>query len=1053
MVTVLFADLASFTARAETLDPEDVAAFLDPYHARLKEELERFGGTVEKFIGDAVMAVFGAPVAHEDDAERAVRAALAIRDWAEEEGVELRIGVNTGEALVTLGSRPAEGQALAAGDVVNTAARLQAGAPTGAILAGAQTYRATERAIEYDVAEPVVAKGKAEPVAAWLARRARARAHVERAHGGALVGRQREVELLAGSLDRARRERSPELVTLVGVPGIGKSRLVLELYNRIEAEPELTAWRHGRCVPYGEGVTFWALGQMVKAQAGILDGDGEAEAARKLAAAVDDPWIEGHLRPLVGLPGGPEGGADRREEAFTAWRRFFEELADERPLVLVFDDLHWADDNLLDFVDHLTEWATGVPLLVVCTARPELLTRRPGWGGGKPNALTITLSPLSDDDTARLVAALLERSVLPAETQRELLARAGGNPLYAEEYTRMLRESGRVDDELPETVQGLIAARIDLLEPEQKALLQDAAVVGRSFWAGALADAADADVESALHALQRREFVRRERQSSVAGETEYTFHHVLVRDVAYGQIPRADRAAKHLAAAGWIERLGRAEDHAEMLAHHYLEALELAAASRLDTSSFAAAAERALTDAGDRALSLSALAAARRYYRAALDVGAGQRAPLLLRLGSIGLALGDDARELVTEARDAFAAAGDTEGAAEAEYELTQFFWLRGERDEAWACLARARDLVADLPPSRVKALTIATASRLYMLADAYGEAIPLAREAIAMAEELGLEDVRAGALNNLGTALAVRSEPGEYELGLGYLREAIEVAERAHAVFELTRAKGNLAVQLCLNGQLWRAIDLWREAEADAAHFGQLGFGRWFKGVLPEPLYVAGQWDEALELAQTFVEQVEAGAQHYLGTNAYLVRAEIRLARGDAEGAAADAGHALAEVAGLGDPQAVLPIHARAARISYELGDLAEAARLLEPFLEAFHGEERVGFAVMAAESAAIPAVATGKGEELFAALAGYETPWARAGRAFAGGDPVAAAAIVDETGATTHAAYLRLEAARAGVDTEAQARLALAFFRSVGATRYVRECESLVGRAAISG
>src|SRR5581483_1426427 len=327
VVTVLFADLAGFTARAETMDPEDVAALLDPYHARLKRELERFGGTVEKFIGDAVMAVFGAPVAHEDDAERAVRAAVAIRDWAAEEQIDLRIGVNTGEALVTLGARPAEGQALAAGDVVNTAARLQAAAPTGGILVGRQTFRATERVVDYEAAEPVAAKGKSDPVPAWLARGARSRAHVERAHGAALVGRARELELLAGSLDRARREASPELVTLVGVPGIGKSRLVLELYSRIDAEPELTSWRHGRCLPYGDGVTFWALGEMVKAQAGILEGDDEEETARKLSAAASDPWVEAHLRPLVGLPGGPEGGTDRRDEAFAAWRRYFEDLA------------------------------------------------------------------------------------------------------------------------------------------------------------------------------------------------------------------------------------------------------------------------------------------------------------------------------------------------------------------------------------------------------------------------------------------------------------------------------------------------------------------------------------------------------------------------------------------------------------------------------------------------------------------------------------------------------------------------------------------------------
>src|SRR5437763_334689 len=318
VVTVVFADLAGFTSQAESMDPEDVAALLDPYHARLKSELERFGGTVEKVIGDAVMAIFGAPAAHEDDAESAVRAALAIREWALDESIELRIGINTGEALVTLDARPEEGQAIGTGDVVNTAARLQTAAPLGEALVGERTFRATERAIEYAPAEHVQAKGKTSAVAVWRVVAARARVGLERVHGARLVGRGRELELLVGALDRARQERSAELVTLVGVPGIGKSRLVRELYERIEQERELTYWRHGRCLPYGEGVSFWALGEMVKAQAGILEGDDEEQAGRKLRAAVDDPWVESHLRPLVGVVSDAVLSRDRREEAFTA---------------------------------------------------------------------------------------------------------------------------------------------------------------------------------------------------------------------------------------------------------------------------------------------------------------------------------------------------------------------------------------------------------------------------------------------------------------------------------------------------------------------------------------------------------------------------------------------------------------------------------------------------------------------------------------------------------------------------------------------------------------
>ena len=885
---MLFADLAGFTSQAEALDPEDVAALLDPYHAHLKTELERFGGTVEKFIGDAVMAVFGAPVAHEDDAERAVRAALAIRDWAQDEGIELRVGINSGEALVTLDANPAEGQGMAAGDVVNTAARLQSAAALGGILAGEQTRRATGRAIEYGEELAVEAKGKAQPVPAWPVVRARARPHVERVHGAALVGREREVALLTGAFGRARSEASPELVTVVGSPGIGKSRLVLELYAAVEREPELTSWRHGRCLAYGEGITFWALGEMVKAEAGILEGDGDTEVERKLEAVSSDPWIVSHLRPLVGLPGPESTGGDRRDEAFTAWRRFFEGLADERPLVLVFEDLHWADESLLDFVDHLVDWASGVPLLVVCTARPELLARRPGWGGGKPNALTISLAPLTDLDTARLVAELLETSVLPAETQTELLARAGGNPLYAEEFVRMLREHGALE-RLPETVQGLIAARLDLLEPGEKRLLQDAAVVGKSFWLGPLAiltgRRAD-ELERALHALERREFVRRERASVVAGDREYSFRHVLVRDVAYAQIPRAERVEGHLRTAAWIDGLGRPEDHAEMLAHHYLQALELGAATGMDVSAVGAQAQAALTDAGDRAAALHAHVAAERYYQAALELlaeGDPRRNRLLLKVGRGRWLIGEPAAvELIREAADGFRAGGDAEGAGEAETRLAEALWLAGDRAAAVEQLARAVAALEPLPPSPVKAFAISTASRFKMLAAEPDEAIVIGRRALAMAEELGLEEVRAATLNNIGAA---RTTLGD-ERGLDDLAKAIEIATAAGAPFEIARAKGNLASQLWVQGELAGAVALWEESGEDSRRFGQREFARWVVGVLVVPHYVAGRWDESLRLADSLIADVEGGRPHYLASQAYSCRALVRLARGARRGA-----------------------------------------------------------------------------------------------------------------------------------------------------------------------
>ena len=361
---------------------------------------------------------------------------------------------------------------------------------------------------------------------------------------------------------------------------------------------------------------------MVKAQAGILETDSDEEVGAKLARAVeqlvdeDADWVLSHLRPLVGQAGDATGSQD---EAFAAWRRFFEALAEDRPLVLVFEDLQWADEGLLDFVEHLADWVRDVPMLILCTARLELLERRPTWAGGKLNAANVALAPLSADETAKLIAALSDRPLLEAGAQAELLDRAGGNPLYAEQYVRMLAERGTTVD-LPESVQGIIAARLDGLPPEEKAALQDAAVLGKVFWLGALGVS-----EERLHALQQKEFVQRARRSSVAGETEFAFKHVLVRDVAYGQIPRAERAQKHARAAEWIESLGRPEDHAEMVAHHYASALELARAAGQDVDDLVVRTRTALRDAGEHALTLNALAQAEDYFSQAARAHRGGR--------------------------------------------------------------------------------------------------------------------------------------------------------------------------------------------------------------------------------------------------------------------------------------------------------------------------------------------------------------------------------------------------------------------------------------------
>jgi class 3 adenylate cyclase/tetratricopeptide (TPR) repeat protein len=1058
ILTVLFADLVGFTGRAEQLDPEDVQAVLAPYHERLRYELERWGGTVEKFIGDAVMALFGAPVTREDDPERAVRAALAIRDWIAEEGeLQVRIAVNTGEALVNLAARPEAGEGMAAGDVVNTAARLQSAAPVNGILVGETTYRATAETIDYSEAPAVEAKGKEAPIPVWEVLQARARFGVDLIPEARtpLVGRERELDQLVGALGRARQQRSPELITLVGVPGIGKSRLVGELFQSIERGGVLTYWRQGRSLPYGEGGSYWALAEMVKAQAGILETDSEDDVESKLARAVeqliqeDADWVLLHLRPLVGLasdaPASPE-------EAFAAWRRFFEALAEQRSIVLVFEDIQWADDGLLDFIEHLVDWVHDAPMLVLCTARLELLERRPAWGGGKVNAATIALSPLTADETATLISALSERPLLPAETQAELLERAGGNPLYAEQYVRMFaeREPGG-ELHLPETVQGIIAARLDSLPLEEKRLLQDAAVVGKVFWLGMLEAS-----EQQLHALQQKEFVQRARRSSVEGETEYAFKHLLVRDVAYGQIPRAERAEKHRRAAEWIESLGRPEDHAELVAHHYARALELARAAGQEIGPFVDRARVALRDAGDRAAVLNAHAQAAKYYSEALELvdsdDSERFALLFLRGRALFMGVGEGADEL-EEACEGLEASGDPEGAAEAALMLGDIAWYMGQHDRILDRLDHARSLVAGAAPSRVQVHVLSEASRYEMLADRNDTAVELGRQAIAMAEELGLDDLRAHTLVNVGTArVAGVGDPG----GLVELEEGIALATAAKDISGMIRGHNNLGVMHLILGNIDRSLAEVQEAQRIAEHFGHRAFV-WFGigGPLLGHAILAGRWDEGARMVDEFLAE---GTAHYQAPVALAWRAVVRIARGDLDGAIGDAERALELSRPANDPQLKQTAAEMVAMVFLSAGDRARASEAFEEGLVGLRELRQIGFPVLWLHGLAWVASVLGRADEVLEAVEHEpsDTPWLRAARAVAVGDFRGAAEIFAGIPSTAFEAFFRLRAAEQFVaegrraEADVQLQPALAFYRGVGATRYVREGVALLAASA---
>jgi class 3 adenylate cyclase len=1090
-VSVLFCDLVGFTSRSERLDVEDVRGVLAPYYQRLRSELERFGGTVEKFIGDAVMALFGAPVAHEDDPERAVRAALAIRDAMAEFNqhdpdldLHVRVGVTTGEALVGLDARPVEGEGMASGDVVNTAARLQAGAPVDGILVDETTFRATDRQIAYQPADPVTAKGKTNPVPAWraLGPRASLGVDVDQTPQIALVGRERERDLLTDALARARAEQAPQLVTLIGVPGIGKSRLVWELGELVEADPELITWRQGRCLPYGEGVALWALGEIVKAQAGILDTDPADAATSRLTQAVADligdereaAWVLEHLGVLIGVGGGELGG-DRRAEAFAAWRRFVEALAEQGPAVLVFEDLHWADALLLDFLDHLVDWAADVPLLIVATARPELLSRRPGWGGGKPNSSIVSLAPLSEQDTAQLVATLLGQALLPAELQAALLARAGGNPLYAEEYVRMLADRGflkraggnwrlgRPEElPLPETVQGIIAARLDALSPQEKALLQDAAVLGKVGWLSALAALGDTQpmvLEDRLHALERKQLLRRERRSQVAGERQYAFRHVLVRDVAYGQLPRAARAERHRRAAQWLEALApdRAEDRAELLAHHWTAALQYARAAGQDTAGVADRARLALRDAGDRALELNAFAAAARWYQAALELWPPtdvERPRLLLRLGEARLNAEQAGGELLEQARDGLLAQGDREGAADAERLLAMLLSRQGwwgdrmiEHDR------RAVALLEDAGPSRAKAAALASLAFSVFVTGQLEEGIRIGRQALAMAEASGLDEQRAWALNFIGYGRVLGGDRG----GVENLERAVTIAVEVNSPHSAA-AYANLASSVIALGDLGRGFELLAKGHQAAERFGLAPVLQGFRVERAFQDYWQGRWDAALAGADQFIAEAEAGSPHQMERDCRLLRGLIRLARGDLPGALADATTTAELATQTSDVQMLLPALAFHARVLLANGQVEQASVKASELLAVL--AERGALATNPDWSGQLAVVfhTLRRGGELLELISRVTapTPWQEAAAAITAGNFQQAADRYAGIGSLPDQAYARLRAGEqlfnAGrrADGKAELQQALAFYRHVGATAYLREVDALVAASA---
>ncbi len=1060
LVTVLLVDVDEAREGFAEVDPEDAGRLLPGRLALVRAEVEAHGGVVEETVGGRTVAVFGIPRTRDDDPERAVRAALAVRDALTAAGaggapVRVQAAVATGEALV----RPAgagAGRQRVVGDPMGAAARLQELVPDGTVLVAEATRRATERAIAYGPLRPGQA-GARDPLPAWPALAPRAGPASPSRRFPPLVARDRELDVLLAAAARARR-RPP--AGHRGRRGRHRQEPAAGRAGRPPGRPHEPprplpfSWRQGRALPYGDGPTFGALAEAVKAEAGILESDGAELAGRRLAAAaaaVADPvtasWVAGHLRRLVGLgprPGtaGPTTAADREEE-FAAWRRFLHGLAATRPLVLALEDLHRADDALLDFVEGLVEPDAGpAAVLVLATARPELLERRPGWGAG---GTTIRLGPLGDTDTTGLLATLLAHHGLPAEVDAALLGRVGGNPLFAEEYVRMLRDRGGraaanrgTAVPLPTGVHAIVAARLDALAAPDKAVLHDAAVLGQVGWLGALAEIAGRglpDLEAALARLEAREFLQRAPVSRVAGEVEYAFRHTLVRDVAYGQVLRAERADKHRRAAAWIEGLApdRAEGRAELLAYHYRAALSFARAAGTEPPGLAGRALAALGDAGDRAAALGGWETAARFHAEALELspeGDPTRGRLLLRLGRARCRGEMAGHDELAAAREALLAAGAPVAAAEAEMLLGELAFLQGRGEDREAHHDRALALVAGAPPSATKAAVLRGAMMHLVVASRHAEALAVGLQVLTMARELGLPDLEADALGAIGMARVEAGDPG----GLDDLESAIarfeELGAPSGTLWHL-----NLGWAAATMGDLPRCFAALAAATRQAERFGSR---RWRRSIELQRVaedYWTGRWPAVVAV----VDALLAGDEHhYLEWECRLWRGRIHLAGGRLDQALADAeaAHALAVEAR--DPQDLHPTRAFLARALLAAGRRAEAAEVADRLLAGLGGGVLVpdlgaDLGIVLAELG-IPGAALDE-------LGIPSSPWLAAARALADGDPLAAAAGYGAIGSRPDEADARLAAASRLAakgrlaEAEAQARRARAFLASTGA------------------
>ncbi len=911
LVSVLFADLVGFTTLSESRDAEEVRDLLSRYFDTCRRLIDRYGGTIEKFIGDAVMAVWGTPTAQEDDAERAVRAALDLVEAVAALGAELntpdlaaRAGVLTGEAAVNL---QADRQGMVAGDMVNTASRIQSAAAPGTVLAGETTRRTTEAAIIYEDAGTHELKGKAEPTRLYRAVR------VIGGRGGALrstgleapfVGRDRELRLLKELFHASADEGTAHLLSVIGVAGIGKSRLSWEFFKYIDGLAATIYWHRGRCLAYGEGVTFWALAEMLRGRAGIAEGEDPASAAAKLRGSVEehvrDPeerrWVEPRLAQLLGLE---DRTAGEREDLFAAARLFFERLTERFPVVLVFEDMQWAEPALVDFIEYLLDWSRSHPLFVLALARPEVAERHPGWAANKRNFTSLYLDPLPPSAMDALLSGLAPG--LPPELRGRILDRAEGVPLYAVETVRMLIDRGVLvregneyrpardvgDLDVPETLHALIAARLDGLDPTERRFLQDASVLGKTFTrqaGAAIGGIPEEELEPLLTSLVRKEVLSLQADPRSPERGQYGFLQDLARRVAYETLSKRERKARHLAAAEYLQG-GADHDEGEVIevvAVHLVEA-HRAAPEAPDAPAILDRARAAMVRAGHRAASLAATEEAQRHFERAAELTTDpvERAELLEQAGAMAsrgarseasLALYEHAVRLFTEA-------GRTHAAARASARLAEALWTNDQVDEAVRRMEEAYAVLGDEEPDADLAVLLAELARFQFFQGNAERALERVDRALEIAEALPLPETISQALN---TKHLVMSSRGRRQEALALLKHALQVALDNDLPAAALRGYINLSNYMGETLQIDDGLAYQRNGIALARRVGIRWAEWWLLGHLTYSYFYLGDWDAAERTAAEIADPEETPDARVGTSIAVGALVPIHLARGE---------------------------------------------------------------------------------------------------------------------------------------------------------------------------